>query len=813
MYRAIPQAPVAGRVFIACLLSFMTLIAPIASVGAATLRATAPPVSRARVKELAANEKSEAGLFEPIPAGAPVPAITATKTDTFPVHPSGQAQPGDQVTYDIAVNNSGTDATNTIFTDTIVPNTTLVPGSLKVSPVAAADSYVAEQSVALSVGAPGVLTNDFGTPAPTVGGIVGCLDVTAPFSCTTTGGGTVDLAADGSFTYTPLGAFTGNDTFVYTATNLAAGGLSPDDTATVTINVDARPTVSSTTPTNGATNQTASTNLTVTFSEPVNVTGTWFTISCTSSGAHTAAVTGGTTTYTLNPDTDFTQGETCTVTIVAAQVTDVDSNDPPDLMAADYVFSFSVDAAPSVSSTTPTNGATGVPTNSNVTLNFSESVSLGATPVTISCATSGAHTFVASASPNTTFTLNPNVDFAQNELCTVTVLAAQVTDTDTADPPDNMLANYVFSFTTDAAPSVTSTTPTNGATNQVTNTDITINFSESVSLGATPVTISCTTSGAHTFAVSASPNTTFTINPNVDFAAGETCTVTVLAAQVTDTDSNDPPDNMAANYVFSFSTDAAPTVNATTPTNGATQVANTASLSLTFSESVNLGATPVTISCVTSGAHTSVVSASPNTIFTVNPDTDFANGEICTVTVLAVQVTDADANDPPDNMAADFVFSFTVDNPPSVSSTTPTNGALNQSANTNISITFSEPVNVTGNWFQVVCGSQTKNPGDTGVTGGPATFTINPTTDLEAGNICQVTVFAAQVTDQDSGDPPDNMAANYVFSFSVPPVAVNDNYNPGVTTSVIGNVGVNTDNSSEFSVLSNDTPSSSVTIN
>ena len=68
--------------------------------------------------------------------------------------------------------------------------------------------------------------------------------------------------------------------------------------------------------------------------------------------------------------------------------------------------------------------------------------------------------------------------------------------------------------------------------------------------------------------------TTFTINPNVDFANGESVTVTVFAAQVTDQDANDPPDNMAANFVFSFTIDQAPSVTATTPTNGATNQAS-----------------------------------------------------------------------------------------------------------------------------------------------------------------------------------------------------------------------------------------------
>ena len=87
------------------------------------------------------------------------------------------------------------------------------------------------------------------------------------------------------------------------------------------------------------------TNLTVTFSEPVNVTDPWFTLSCSISGDHTAAVTGGPTTFTLNPDTDFVSGDTCTLTILASQVTDQDGNDPPDNMVVNFTVGFTtVDA-------------------------------------------------------------------------------------------------------------------------------------------------------------------------------------------------------------------------------------------------------------------------------------------------------------------------------------------------------------------------------------------------------------------------------------------------------------------------------------
>ena len=366
-----------------------------------------------------------------------------------------------------------------------------------------------------------------------------------------------------------------------------------------------------------------------------------------------------------------------------------------------------------------------------------------------------------------------------------------------------MAANFVFSFTTteqELAPTVTATTPTNGAVDQATNTDITVTFSESVNVTGNWFQIVCTTSGtrnpADTAVTPPSPATTFTINPNADFAPGETCTVTIVAAQVTDADTNDPPDNMAANFVFSFTTDAAPAVTATTPTNGATQVANNTNLSITFNEAVDVTGNWFQIVGATSGTKNvadTVVTGGPTT-FDINP-ADFANGELVTVTVFAAQVSDQDTNDPPQNMAANFVFSFTIDQAPSVTATTPTNGATGVAINSNVTITFSEAVNVTGNWFQIACpNSGTRNVADTVVTGGPTTFTINPNADFGNGEVCTVTVSASQVTDQDSGDPPDNMAANFVFSFTTVDIA------PTVTATTPTNGAINQATNTDITV-------------
>ncbi|MFL5802960.1 MAG: ExeM/NucH family extracellular endonuclease [Roseiflexaceae bacterium] len=110
--------------------------------------------------------------------------------------------------------------------------------------------------------------------------------------------------------------------------------------------IESAPSIASTSPTNGATNVIVNTAISLTFSEPVTVTDSWFNIACTGSGVHSASVSGGPTSFALNPDADFANGESCAVTVVASQVADQDADDPPDTMAANYSFSFTTIASP-----------------------------------------------------------------------------------------------------------------------------------------------------------------------------------------------------------------------------------------------------------------------------------------------------------------------------------------------------------------------------------------------------------------------------------------------------------------------------------
>lgn len=107
------------------------------------------------------------------------------------------------------------------------------------------------------------------------------------------------------------------------------------------VEADFAPFVSSTYPLDGAADVSVNASLTVTFSEAVNLADGWFELTCSGSGSKTGVVSGGPTSFSIDPDQDFIGGETCTLTVFASGVTDQDVNDPPDGMEADFSISFS----------------------------------------------------------------------------------------------------------------------------------------------------------------------------------------------------------------------------------------------------------------------------------------------------------------------------------------------------------------------------------------------------------------------------------------------------------------------------------------
>ena len=115
--------------------------------------------------------------------------------------------------------------------------------------------------------------------------------------------------------------------------------------------VELGPWVAGTDPISDGFNTPYDATITVDFSEPVDVVGSWFDVTCTSSGSHNSATVASYNDakgYHITPNTGFQFGEQCTVTIAHANVHDRDFDDAgpnSDTLFADHVWTFTVVAA------------------------------------------------------------------------------------------------------------------------------------------------------------------------------------------------------------------------------------------------------------------------------------------------------------------------------------------------------------------------------------------------------------------------------------------------------------------------------------
>ena len=155
--------------------------------------------------------------------------------------------------------------------------------------------------------------------------------------------------ADGSATFDPSAEWEGlaTNTFDGLGAHTATCGGGPTDTA---------PSVASVFPASGATGIAADAQVGVTFSEDVTVASGGIALACAGT-AVSATLAGGPAAYTLTPDVPLPSGATCTVTVSASAVSDVDAVDPPDGLAGDFSSSFTVAGMAAVTPISAVEGA------------------------------------------------------------------------------------------------------------------------------------------------------------------------------------------------------------------------------------------------------------------------------------------------------------------------------------------------------------------------------------------------------------------------------------------------------------------------
>ncbi len=450
------------------------------------------------------------------------------------------------------------------------------------------------------------------------------------------------------------------------------------------------------------------------------------------------------------------------------------------------------DTAPTVRSTIPLQGATGVALSTNISATFNKAMN----PATINNATftvtgpggaavSGSVTY-ATAGSVATFT--PAADLAYGTTYTATVTSGVKDSTGKA-----LAANYVWMFTTGAPPippTVTSTTPANAATNVPVSQVLSASFSAAMN-SATINNATFTVTGPGGTAVpgsvayaTAGSVATFTPASNLAYGAVYTATITSGAADTAGT-------TLAGNYVWSFTTiTPPPAINSTIPANGATGVLTNQVLSVTFNEPMNcssLASPATTFTLARPGAPAVAGNVTcTGAVATFTPAALLTANTLYTATISSGATSLAGTP-----LGASYVWTFrTVPaaTPPTVISTVPANGATGVPINQALSATFSlamNPATIDPATFTV------RGPGGVVITGA-VTYVVSGSvaTFTPAANLAASTMYTATITTGAQDLAGTALGSNYVWAFTT--AAAADTTKPTViaTIPLDGAIGV-----------------------
>ena len=724
---------------------------------------------------------SNAALFSAQPAVAnngtlsytPAPNANGTSTFTLRVQDSGgTADTGVDLsapqTFTITLNAVNDAPVNTVpGAQQTGDSTPLVLSTANANAISVADVDAGTGIVQLSfgTGAPGNGTLTLANPGGVLTTLTGNGTELVIASGTLTAMNAALNGPSGSLTYTPVAGTSAARTLTLISNdqgNTGPGGAQID-TDTITVNVDGPPVVTST-PANGAT-IASNAAIAVNFSESVNVTA-GITLTCGGPNLITGGNTGAGVT-SLNLSYAGPLVGSCVLTVPAASVADVDSIDPPNNPVATYIATFTVDTAPTVTTTLPVTGAT-TANDIDLVVNFSEPATFTAASFALECPAGSpfAGGFAVSGSGTASATINPTGVLPPGG-CALTVIATNVLDADAIDPPDAMAANAVLNFSVDAAPAISNREPANGATGLATDANVVYTFSEPVNVNPASFVLECPAGSSRSFTLSGSGTNTITLNPDANLPEGASCSVLAVAAQISDADAFDPPNTLAANDTLGFATDAAPSVSNIVPANGATDVGLASNIVVSFSEPVNFAPGAFSLECPAGNAVPFSVSGSGSATATIDPTpATLPINTLCRFSVNMALVNDVDLGDPPDLLASNVVIAFTTltEDSPEVLGTTPPGGTFAH-PDVELEIQFSEPIDASADSVLLSC-----NNGPNLITGGinaNSARALRPThTTLPVGN-CRLTVRAEGIRDSDLQDPPDGMLRDHIVDFPV----------------------------------------------
>jgi DNA/RNA endonuclease G (NUC1) len=595
------------------------------------------------------------------------------------------------------------------------------------------------------------------------------------------------------------------------------------------------PVVTATSPANGATNVDVATPITVTFNEAVSFTGSWFSISSASNGTTAAAVTGGPTTFTITPPSNFSYTDTITVTIFGAQVVDQASGTIHGTTDTTFSFTTGVFVPPTPPSVTaqPASQTINVGDGANFTV-----AATGTAPLSYQWRHNTAPiSGNASATTATLSLTNVTTVDAGSYDCVVSNIAGSdvshaatltvniVPPTITSQPASQMTA---FGGTANFSVGVSGTAPfsyqwrKNGAplsnggavsgvnSATLTLTGVTTNEDGNYDVVVTNAANSAT-SNAATLAVSAAAPSviywdfgaatpTSGIPANVTGGAvsqgnnnGTTTLLTTTSASGSYTGASggnnagaaarigalNQSSGGSAYFEFTF-TPASGRQFAATAISFGMRSTSTGPQAFALFSSLDGFASPLATGAVPNDAAWHLYTPSFSGVVG-------AAGAPVTFRLFGYNgaggASANTANWRIDDLKLTAGILALPPTAPVVASTSPAAGATNIALNAPISVTFDQAVNVAGSWFTIHGSSSGAIAAS--ASGGPTTFILAPSTALAYGETVTTTIVAAQVKEQATNTL--SMASNYSFSFTtIPPTPPSITTPPTSQTATVG---------------------------
>lgn len=368
-------------------------------------------------------------------------------------------------------------------------------------------------------------------------------------------------------------------------------------------------------------------------------------------------------------------------------------------------------AAPRITGVAPAGVATGIGRRTSVEVTFSESIKTSTlTTSTYKLVKEGSTTALSAVlrydAVSRKATLTPSSALAASSTYVARVRGGTDGIKDLAGRP--LGADKVWSFTTSASsdvtsPTVSSVSPSSGATRIAPGTNVTAVFSEAMNAASlTTSTVTLVRKGTTTPLTATvrydATNRKVILDPDSDLRSSTAYMARIKGGAAGAKDRAGNP--LTADKVWTFTTQDTilPTVTGTLPAAGATGVARATNVEVTFSEAMKATTfTGSTLTLVKQGATTPVsatVSYNATTRkATLNPGADLASNTTYVATVKGGTggVTDLAGN----ALGASKAWSFTTldTTPPKIVKVSPADNAQNVPLGTNVEVYFSEAMN------------------------------------------------------------------------------------------------------------------------